>query len=60
MAYADIGKSLGQEAETLVRCISIRAAYGGMGGDVAMLKALASVWAARCAALIIVKCIKCF
>ena len=34
--------------QLLVRCISIRAAYGGMAGDVAMLKAFASVWASRC------------
>ena len=34
----------------MVRCILIRAAYGGMAGDVTMLKAFAATWKCRSAA----------
>ena len=40
----------------LVRCILIRAAYGGMAGDVAMLKAFASTWNRRSAAVMFTTC----
>ncbi|KAL0055001.1 hypothetical protein WJX82_005601 [Trebouxia sp. C0006] len=33
--------------EVMVRCILIRAAYGGMAGDVTMLKAFAATWKSR-------------
>ena len=31
----------------LVKCLLLRASYGGMAGDVAMLRSFASLWAAR-------------
>lgn len=31
----------------LVKCLLFRASYGGMGGDVRMMKAFAAYWAAR-------------
>lgn len=37
------------EEELLVRCIAIRAAYGGMAGDVTMLREFAAVWSTRSA-----------
>ena len=36
------------ECACLVTCMLLRAAYGGLGGDVAMLKEFAALWAARC------------
>ncbi|KAL3133249.1 hypothetical protein ABBQ38_007132 [Trebouxia sp. C0009 RCD-2024] len=38
---------LNDEEALLVRCIAIRAAYGGMAGDVAMLRDFASLWTTR-------------
>ena len=35
-------------ADILVRAISFRAGYGGMGGDMAMLRAYAQTWQQRC------------
>ena len=32
-----------------MRCIAIRAAYGGMAGDVTMLREFAAVWSSRSA-----------
>jgi len=43
--------------ELLVRCILIRAAYGGMAGDVTMLKAFALTWASRSVARLTTTCI---
>ena len=40
---------MSEEEVLLVRCISIRAAYGGMAGDVTMLRAFATTWTARSA-----------
>eukprot|EP00884_Botryococcus_braunii_P004615 jgi/Botrbrau1/14154/Bobra.182_3s0094.1 len=36
-----------EEGAILVRCMLIRAAFGGMGGDVDMLRRYASLWLAR-------------
>lgn len=33
----------------LVRCMLMRAAYGGMGGDVSMLRKFAAIWQSRSA-----------
>ena len=35
-------------ADILVRAISFRAGYGGMSGDMAMLRAYAQAWQQRC------------
>lgn len=40
---------MSSEEELLVRCIAIRAAYGGMAGDVTMLRGFATTWTARSA-----------
>lgn len=40
---------MNDEEELLVRCIAIRAAYGGMAGDVTMLRQFAAVWSTRSA-----------
>ena len=40
---------MSNEEEVLVRCIAIRAAYGGMAGDVTMLREFAAVWSTRSA-----------
>ena len=37
------------EEELIVRCIAIRAAYGGMAGDITMLREFAAVWSTRSA-----------
>lgn len=42
--------SVSAKEEVMVRCILIRAAYGGMAGDVTMLKAFAATWKFRSAA----------
>ncbi len=42
--------NISAQEEVMVRCILIRAAYGGMAGDVAMLKAFAATWKLRSAA----------
>ncbi|KAA6419829.1 MAG: hypothetical protein FRX49_10192 [Trebouxia sp. A1-2] len=39
--------SISAKEEVMVRCILIRAAYGGMAGDVTMLKAFAATWKYR-------------
>lgn len=39
--------SVSAKEEVMVRCILIRAAYGGMAGDVTMLKAFAATWKFR-------------
>lgn len=41
------GVGQAEEAAILVRCILIRAAFGGMEGDVGMLRNYASLWMAR-------------
>jgi hypothetical protein len=41
--------STSAQEEVMVRCILIRAAYGGMAGDVTMLKAFAATWRFRSA-----------
>ena len=40
---------MSDEEELLVRCIAMRAAYGGMAGDVTMLRQFAAVWSTRSA-----------
>lgn len=35
------------QARTLVSCLLLRAAYGGMAGDIAMLRSAAEVWLRR-------------
>ncbi len=42
--------NISAKEEVMVRCILIRAAYGGMAGDVTMLKAFAATWKFRSAA----------
>lgn len=42
-------QELTPECACLVTCMLLRAAYGGLGGDVAMMKQFAVLWAARCA-----------
>lgn len=51
MSAPEAGASsvLNDEEALLVRCIAIRAAYGGMAGDVAMLRDFASLWTTRSA-----------
>lgn len=46
---AGVASALNDEEELLVRCIAIRAAYGGMAGDIIMLKDFASLWTTRSA-----------
>lgn len=41
--------AMNDEEELLVRCIAIRAAYGGMAGDITMLREFAAVWSTRSA-----------
>ena len=36
------------EAAVVVKCIMLRAAFGGMAGDVEMLAAFAPAWQRRC------------
>lgn len=43
------GAAMTYDQELLVRCIAIRAAYGGMAGDVTMLREFAAVWSTRLA-----------
>ena len=44
-----VTSAMSDEEELLVRCIAIRAAYGGMVGDVTMLREFAVVWSTRSA-----------
>ena len=48
-AEAGSGANIPAKEEVMVRCILIRAAYGGMAGDVTMLKAFAATWKSRSA-----------
>ena len=43
------GEQMEPAASNLVRCMLLRAAYGGMGGDVAMLRKFAALWQSRSA-----------
>ena len=47
---AGVASALNDEEELLVRCIAIRAAYGGMAGDVTMLRDFVALWTTRSAA----------
>ena len=49
-AEAGTCANISSKEEVMVRCILIRAAYGGMAGDVTMLKAFAATWKCRSAA----------
>ena len=44
-------QELTPECACLVTCMLLRAAYGGLSGDVAMMREFAVLWAARCAFL---------
>ena len=45
------GAELDPAEKVLVQCILLRAAYGGMAGDMSMLKDFATLWLHRCVML---------
>ncbi len=46
---APVSSELNGEEGLLVRCIALRGAYGGMAGDVAMLRDFVALWRTRSA-----------
>lgn len=43
----DVDARLGAHEASLVKCLLLRASFGGMAGDVQMLRGSAAAWAAR-------------